>query len=85
LPSVLLGIALNFAAIDPIKALFWSAVVNGVLAAPIMVVMMILVRRKAVMGELIIGGPVYWLGWAATFAMALCIVGMVASMWAGGS
>jgi hypothetical protein len=56
--SVALGIALNFTAIDPIKALYWSAVVNGVLAAPVMIIMMLLVRRKSVMGNLIVTGPV---------------------------
>jgi NRAMP (natural resistance-associated macrophage protein)-like metal ion transporter len=78
--SVALGVALNFVGIDPIKALYWSAVVNGVLAAPVMVIMMLLVRRQSVMGDLIVKGPVYWLGWIATVAMALCIVGMVVSM-----
>jgi NRAMP (natural resistance-associated macrophage protein)-like metal ion transporter len=75
--SVALGVALNFMPIDPIKALYWSAVVNGVLAAPIMVLLMLLVRRPAVMGDLVVGGWLYILGWAATAAMALCIVGMI--------
>ena len=78
--SVALGVALNFTPIDPIKALYWSAVINGVLAAPVMIVMMLLVRRKSVMGDLVVKGPVYWLGWASTAAMGLCIVGMAASM-----
>jgi NRAMP (natural resistance-associated macrophage protein)-like metal ion transporter len=79
--SVGLGIAINFTGIDPIKALYWSAVINGILAAPVMVIMMLLVRRKTVMGQLVVKGPVYWLGWAATTAMGLCIVGMAASFW----
>jgi NRAMP (natural resistance-associated macrophage protein)-like metal ion transporter len=78
--SVALGVGLNFTALDPIKALYWSAVINGILAAPIMTVMMLLVRRKSVMGDLMISGPVYWLGWTATGAMFLCIVGMACSM-----
>ncbi|QOZ71101.1 Nramp family divalent metal transporter [Bradyrhizobium arachidis] len=78
--SVALGIALNFTALDPIKALYWSAVINGVLAAPIMTVMMLLVRRKSVMGDLVVSGTVYWLGWIATAAMFLCIVGMACSI-----
>lgn len=77
--SVLLGIGLNFTPIDPIKALYWSAVINGVLAAPVMVLVMILVRRKNVMGELVVRGWLYWLGWASTVAMAFCIVGMAAA------
>lgn len=78
--SVALGAGLNFTALDPIKALYWSAVINGILAVPIMTVMMLLVRRKSVMGDLVVSGPVYWLGWIATAAMFLCIVGMACSM-----
>jgi Mn2+/Fe2+ NRAMP family transporter len=77
--SALLGIGLNFTPIDPIKALYWSAVINGVLAAAVMVLVMILVRRKNVMGELVVPGWLYWLGWASTLAMAFCIVGMAAA------
>ena len=83
--SGLCGIGLNFTPIDPIKALYWSAVVNGVLAAPVMVILMVLVRRPKVMGKLVVTGPLYWLGWASTIAMALCIVGMVATMFMGSS
>jgi NRAMP (natural resistance-associated macrophage protein)-like metal ion transporter len=83
--SGLCGIGLNFSSIDPIKALYWSAVVNGVLAAPVMVLLMVLVRRPNVMGKLVVTGPLYWLGWAATAAMALCIVGMVTTMFMSSS
>jgi NRAMP (natural resistance-associated macrophage protein)-like metal ion transporter len=83
--SGLCGIGLNFSSIDPIKALYWSAVVNGVLAAPVMVLLMVLVRRPKVMGKLVVTGPLYWLGWAATAAMALCIVGMVTTMFMSSS
>jgi Mn2+/Fe2+ NRAMP family transporter len=75
--SGLLGIALNFTPIDPIKALYWSAVVNGVLAAPVMVGLMVLARRTKVMGKLVVKGWLYWLGWASTAAMAFCIIAMV--------
>ena len=78
--SVILGVALNFTRLDPIKALYWSAVINGVLAAPVMVMLMVLVRRKKVMGEFTIRGGLYWLGWASTGAMALCILGMGATL-----
>jgi NRAMP (natural resistance-associated macrophage protein)-like metal ion transporter len=78
--SVVLGIALNFTSLDPIKALYWSAVINGVLAAPVMIALMLLVRRKSVMGGLVVGGGLYWLGWVSTAAMALCIIGMGATL-----
>jgi Mn2+/Fe2+ NRAMP family transporter len=78
--SVAFAVALNFMPIDPIKALYWSAVINGVLAAPVMGVLMLLVRRKDVMGDLVVRGWLYILGWLATGAMALCIVGMAATL-----
>jgi Mn2+/Fe2+ NRAMP family transporter len=81
--SVLLGIGLNFTPLDPIKALYWSAVINGVLAPPVMVLLMLLVRKKKVMGKLIIAGWLYWVGWVATLAMTLSIIGMVISVGAG--
>src|SRR3569832_1539930 len=74
--SVALGVLLNFTTIDPIKALYWSAVINGVLAAPVMVMLMLPVRRPKVMGDLVVTGWLYWLGWISTAAMALCILGM---------
>src|SRR5262249_45334769 len=72
-----IGIALNFTSLDPIKALYWSAVVNGVLAAPVMVMLMLLVRSRKVMGDLVIRGPLYWLGWASTAVMSVCTLAMV--------
>jgi len=74
-----LGIALNFVPLDPIKALYWSAVVNGVLAAPVMVMLMLLIHRRKIMGDLIIRGWLYWLGWSSTAVMALCTLGMAVS------
>jgi NRAMP (natural resistance-associated macrophage protein)-like metal ion transporter len=74
--SAAIGIALNFTSINPISALFWSAVINGVLAVPVMVLLMIMARRKDVMGHFTIGGPLYWLGWLSTAAMALSVIAM---------
>jgi len=54
--SVASAVALNFMPIDPIKALYWSAVINGVLAAPVMAALMVLVRKKEVMGDLVVRG-----------------------------
>jgi Mn2+/Fe2+ NRAMP family transporter len=78
--SVASAVALNFMPIDPIKALYWSAVINGVLAAPVMAALMVLVRKKEVMGDLVVRGWLYWLGWLSTGAMALCIVGMISTI-----
>lgn len=81
--ATMLGVALNFTPINPIQALFWSAVVNGVVAVPIMVVMMLMSVNKAVMGEHTIGGWLWGLGWLSTAIMALCAIGMGVSAFAG--
>src|SRR6266446_1548934 len=77
-----IGIALNFTSINPISALYWSAVVNGVLAVPVMVLLMFLARRKDVMGRFVIGGPLYWLGWLSTAAMLLSVLAMAVGFFA---
>ena len=76
--SAAIGIALNFSSINPISALYWSAVINGVLAVPVMVLLMIMARRKDVMGHFVVGGPLYWLGWLSTAAMLLSVLAMAA-------
>jgi NRAMP (natural resistance-associated macrophage protein)-like metal ion transporter len=65
------GAALNFTSLDPIKALYWSAVVNGVLAAPLMAIMMTIAMNKRIMGRLTLSRPMFVLGWLATIVMAL--------------
>ncbi|HVP98174.1 MAG TPA: divalent metal cation transporter, partial [Roseiarcus sp.] len=72
------GVVMNFAPIDPIKALFWSAVINGVVAVPIMAVMMLMAANPKVMGRFTIGRSLKFLGWLSTAAMALAALGMVA-------
>jgi NRAMP (natural resistance-associated macrophage protein)-like metal ion transporter len=74
--ATLLGVALNFTSIDPIKALFWSAVINGVIAVPIMAVMMLLAARVDVMGQFVITPRLRRLGWLATAVMALAVLSM---------
>ena len=72
-----IGIALNFTPINPISALYWSAVVNGVLAVPVMVLLMLMARRHDVMGKFVINrGALYWLGWLSTAAMMLSVIAM---------
>ena len=74
------GVLLNFTSIDPIKALFWSAVINGVIALPIMVVMMLLGSNARVMGRFTIGRRLRWLGWLATTVMGAAVVAMFATL-----
>ena len=75
--ATLIGALMNFTPIDPIKALFWSAVVNGVAAAPVMAMMMILTMRKDIMGKFTLPRVLKAIGWLATAVMALTIVAMV--------
>lgn len=71
------GVMLNFSGIDPIKALIWSAVINGLIAVPIMVVMMLLAQRRDVMGEFVVSPRLRALGWLATVVMAFAVVAML--------
>jgi NRAMP (natural resistance-associated macrophage protein)-like metal ion transporter len=71
--STLIGVALGFSHIDPIKALYWAAVVNGVISAPIMAVMMLMSANPKVMGEFVIGTRLKVLGWGATAIMAAAV------------
>jgi len=73
-----IGILVNVTPISPISALYWSAVINGVLAVPVMILLMIIARRHDVMNKFVIAGPLYWLGWLSTAAMAICVVAMIA-------
>ncbi len=75
----LLGVALNFTPVDPIKALFWSAVINGVIAVPIMVIVMLLSASREVMGDFVVRGALRWLGWAATAVMGIAVLVMIAT------
>jgi len=77
--ATMLGVALNFTPVDPIKALFWCAVINGVIAVPIMAVMMLMAMRKDIMGPFVITRRLAILGWLSTGAMALVVLAMLAT------
>ena len=61
--ATLLGIALNFTPVNPIKALYWSAVINGVVAVPVMIILMMTTAQRGVMGEFTVSGVLRVLGW----------------------
>lgn len=79
--STLIGIGLDFTPIDPIKALYWSAVTNGVISVPIMVVMMLMAVRPEIMGQFVITTKLKVLGWLATLMMALAVLAMFLTIW----
>ena len=72
--SVLLGLVIQYSPISPMKALFWSAVINGVIAVPLMVVIILLVSKKSVMGKFTASRPIILLGWVAVAVMGAAAV-----------
>jgi Mn2+/Fe2+ NRAMP family transporter len=81
--ATVIGVALNFTPIDPIRALFWSAVINGVVATPVMAMMMLLASRPKVMGRFFLPVPLKVVGWLATAVMAAAAAAMFATMGQG--
>ena len=76
--AIIIGLGLNFAHINAIKALFWTAVINGVAAGPIMVMIMMMGSNPKVMGEVTLSLRTKILGWTATVAMILSSIAMFA-------
>jgi NRAMP (natural resistance-associated macrophage protein)-like metal ion transporter len=71
------GVVLNFVGIDPIRALIWAAVINGVVAVPIMAVMMLLATDARVLGKFAVRGWLKVAGWLAMATMAAAAAGML--------
>jgi Mn2+/Fe2+ NRAMP family transporter len=74
--SVLAALVIQYLPISPMKALFWSAVINGVVAVPLMVVIILLVSKRSVMGAFTASRPIVVLGWIATAVMGAAAVWM---------
>jgi len=77
--ATLIGVVIDFVHVDPIQALLWAAIVNGVIAVPIMVVMMLLVSKREVMGEFAASRRLSVMGWIATGVMGAAVVAMFAT------
>jgi len=75
--AVALGLVIDYSGLDPIKALYWSAVVNGVIAVPMMVAMMVVSTHAKMMGKFTAGPSLRILGWASTAVMAAATVAMI--------
>ena len=78
--ATLLGASIDFTDIDPIRALIWSAMLNGVIAVPVMALMMHMAVRQDIMGPFVITKRLQRLGWVATALMALAVIAMFISM-----
>jgi len=77
-----IGAGLNFAPIDPVKALYWSAILNGVVAVPVMIAMMHLSMRRLIMAGFTLPLPLQILGWVGTIVMAVTVLAMAATWFA---
>ena len=77
--ATMIGVGLNFTPIDPVKALYWSAVLNGLAAVPVMIIMMHLSRRKKIMGAFTIPPVLSVIGWISTAVMTLAAVALIIS------
>ena len=75
--SALIGIAIDFVGINPITALFWTAVINGLLAPPLLVIVMLVSNSRKVMGDKVNGTFTNVVGWTATAIMTAAAVGML--------
>ncbi|TLU82204.1 MAG: divalent metal cation transporter [Chlorobium sp.] len=78
--SVLLGLVIQYSPISPMKALFWSAVINGVVAVPLMVVIIMLASNKSVMGEYTANRTIIVIGWIATIVMGIAAMRLLFPM-----
>lgn len=78
--SMLLGVGLQYLGVNAVKMLFWSAVLNGVLAPPLIVLVVLLTSSKKVMGEHVNPPLLKWLGWATSAVMAVAAVAMFVTM-----
>jgi len=75
--ATFIGVLMDWSNINPIQALFWSAVLNGVCAAPIMVAMMLVAHLPEIMGRFTERAPLMIFGWAATAVMAAASIAML--------
>jgi NRAMP (natural resistance-associated macrophage protein)-like metal ion transporter len=80
--AMALGLGLNFAGLNAVKMLFWSAVLNGALAPPLLILVVLLTSRADVMGEHRNGALLRWLGWTCAGVMLFATVIMLATAYA---
>jgi NRAMP (natural resistance-associated macrophage protein)-like metal ion transporter len=78
--SMLLGLLLNYVGIHAVRMLFLAAVLNGILAPPLIVLVVLLTSNKKVMGKRVNSPVLKWLGWATAAIMAAAAIGMFATM-----
>jgi len=72
-----LGLVLNFAGLNAVKMLFWSAVINGLLAPPLILLVILLTSSHKVMGKSVNPPLLRYLGWATFAVMTAAAAGMI--------
>jgi len=77
--STLVGMLINFAGINPITALFWTAVLNGLLTPPLLILIMLVANNEKVMGARVNGRALNLLGWATTLVMSAAALALLAT------
>ena len=78
--AITTGLLLNFLHINPVKALYWAAILNGLVAAPLMCVIMMMASNRKVMGKFVIPPYLRWVGWCATAVMVCVCIGVILSL-----
>ncbi|MDX2028954.1 MAG: divalent metal cation transporter [Alphaproteobacteria bacterium] len=78
--ATLIGVVINFTSVDPIKALFWAAILNGIIAVPMMFVMMHMASSTRIMGDHTIPKPLKIMGWLSTLVMTAVVAAMFVTM-----
>ena len=80
LAATVIGFAMGFLPINPIQLLVWTAVINGIVAVPIMAVMMLIVTNSKAMGRFQARPTLAWAGWGATALMGVTVVALLCSL-----
>jgi len=75
--ATFIGILINFSPINPVKALYWSAVINGVVAVPVMITMMHMTENRKIMGKYPVHDGLRLIGWVATAIMTVAAGAMM--------
>lgn len=78
--ATLIGMAIHFVPIDPMRFLYWSAILNGVIVVPIMAVLMIVASRGQIMGRFALPAPLRLAGWVTTAVMGLIVLAMLVAL-----
>ena len=75
--STMLGMLINYVGVNPIAALYWTAIINGVLSPPLLIIIMMIADDESIMGDKKNGGWTNILGWATTGLMLIAALALI--------